>query len=1111
MLSSKTVSKEWYHAVELLKRADDHKPLDLILLFLLHELPNRKRYVESLFRSKIRAGFITKDLVRKTLKHHSDALRKNFDDILTIAELIGQSRGEPSLHEFALVLYQEAFLHFDTFCKQNLVADLVTKACGGADGPVGMDTSIRTLSRLALQYPAEAAKFSLMFVSILDHVGVLDLAQVRSVYDLLAFLAYYSNDPECSGLKDNLHIVVRKQIVANHPVMRRMGALGAVMAVKNMNASIDSESRDDGSASYEENSSVTLDAARKMLERVWDKTRCASAEVGPGIFMDELSAVVRNKTVNNRKLVGWIEREIASGFQEEFLVELGETSRGGDTSDKFLPMDLQYSLVDDSGDSMASSDNGGVAMNLCPLVVHAIASQNCPPALKIRASRLLPHFRLLSACSSAMNQGDLDAISGLLSCPVWMPQNDVLLKFDSFSKREKNVTCATLFYCANWFRELLNAFAPSADGDERRRNVLNRLKDLITVQKDIKSCLATHTSFVPQSVLHLVDTSSWQPPAAAASGSRKGKGDGGRGKKRKADEESLLQSQTQQAKPTEAKTVVSLEHYAPFFRELDFGTFSILSYNTVTIESEPDTQEERKEPKLRPVELSFLLGDLLVKLDHSLISAKTKKAGNANLGKNNSLKSAVFTNLDQLHSAQDVASQAVELIDYLLGNLDVIAGYFKNLVALNDGSQTDCAALFSASTPAILDCYEIIFNVLNVIFGWNGFAGKDQHKLLSKALHLVGRRNNSRLKKSCSVEDLADAAIKHLTSFSDSVMVVGCGEAQIRVAVTLSQFSQRSASALSRLAATYLKRTWQDASGANEKGARFNASVETLLKLHLSGSSAAAEEDDSEERFKALGDYVSTEMGVVLEGKGNKAVSEVYPTFNKSTFALHYKLFLEFLSFEVRSLTFTKTSSAPAHFSFWHAATQILHELVAVVRREVLRPSQLGHLLKHSRFYFDAFLKNGMLVLDRLFCARSQDCLDLLKVLQVCTRQLQHVCSHSKLSKDVAISMHVPMLKKNLETFLYRVKAMLALNDAADTFWMGTLKNRKLDGEVIRDDDEEDEVTTTTGNDAASERSSVSGGGGQEEEDEVEQSDSDVEINEDDDDENARPDKSMSF
>ena len=44
---------------------------------------------------------------------------------------------------------------------------------------------------------------------------------------------------------------------------------------------------------------------------------------------------------------------------------------------------------------------------------------------------------------------------------------------------------------------------------------------------------------------------------------------------------------------------------------------------------------------------------------------------------------------------------------------------------------------------------------------------------------------------------------------------------------------------------------------------------------------------------------------------------------------------------------------------------------------------------------------------------------------------------------------HVPYLKKGLESFVFRVKAMLALNGCSDAFWMGNLKNRDLRGEEI--------------------------------------------------------------
>ena len=105
--------------------------------------------------------------------------------------------------------------------------------------------------------------------------------------------------------------------------------------------------------------------------------------------------------------------------------------------------------------------------------------------------------------------------------------------------------------------------------------------------------------------------------------------------------------------------------------------------------------------------------------------------------------------------------------------------------------------------------------------------------------------------------------------------------------------------------------------------------------------------------------------------------------------------------------------------------------------------------------------------MDKLFKSHSGDCIGLLKDLQMSTRQLQHICSHSKLQKDVALSNHVPLMKKSLESFVFRVKAMLAVNwnvtgpdgsKMSHKFWVGNLKNRDLKGEeIVEEEDVEDE------------------------------------------------------
>jgi len=46
--------------------------------------------------------------------------------------------------------------------------------------------------------------------------------------------------------------------------------------------------------------------------------------------------------------------------------------------------------------------------------------------------------------------------------------------------------------------------------------------------------------------------------------------------------------------------------------------------------------------------------------------------------------------------------------------------------------------------------------------------------------------------------------------------------------------------------------------------------------------------------------------------------------------------------------------------------------------------------------------------------------------------------------KNVALTNQVPQLKRTLESFVYRVKAMLTVNQCLQAFWLGNLKNRDI-------------------------------------------------------------------
>ena len=100
--------------------------------------------------------------------------------------------------------------------------------------------------------------------------------------------------------------------------------------------------------------------------------------------------------------------------------------------------------------------------------------------------------------------------------------------------------------------------------------------------------------------------------------------------------------------------------------------------------------------------------------------------------------------------------------------------------------------------------------------------------------------------------------------------------------------------------------------------------------------------------------------------------------------------------------------------------------------------------MQSGRVFVEAFVRQAMPIVDDVFVLHRDDVIGLLKSLQASTRVLQHLCSHSKIAKDVGLTSQVPPLKKCLETFVYRVKASLTLNQCAEAFWLGNLKNRDL-------------------------------------------------------------------
>lgn len=53
------------------------------------------------------------------------------------------------------------------------------------------------------------------------------------------------------------------------------------------------------------------------------------------------------------------------------------------------------------------------------------------------------------------------------------------------------------------------------------------------------------------------------------------------------------------------------------------------------------------------------------------------------------------------------------------------------------------------------------------------------------------------------------------------------------------------------------------------------------------------------------------------------------------------------------------------------------------------------------------------------------------------------------MSKDTGLTQFLPAIRAVMETILLRVKSIIVINNCADAFFMGSMKNRDLKGQEI--------------------------------------------------------------
>uniref|UniRef100_A0A3P9BV97 FA complementation group D2 n=1 Tax=Maylandia zebra TaxID=106582 RepID=A0A3P9BV97_9CICH len=1026
----KTISEAWIKAIESVNEVEgmltDGLVMDLLVLLILHSTNanQSRRGAERVLKVKVRNGLIQEALLQRTFRDYAQVMRGYFPSTLALAQSLVRSP-DPCVVPFGGNMYLHAFTAFDSYCHQEVVGSLVTHVCSGVGGEV--DVALELLCGLVNEKPSEMAMYAVFVKGILDYMDNLTPQQIRRLFHLLSKLAF--GQKQGSHIQDDMHIVIRKQLSSTVPKYKRIGIIGAVMIVGSM-----------GSVTDLQLCLFFPLQVTALLELV--KSSSESSPEAAALYYDELANLILSSTLDPQ-VQDMIGKSVLQDFEDDFVVDLGPEISGSFP----FPARAMYKLYEDE-------EQGGIAINLMPLLAKDIQNKgdlqnqvNKAHNRRVSSLCLSPFFRLLRLCVEKRHQGDLEEIDGLLGCPLILTDMDVVEKVESLSKAEREFLCTLLFHTINWFREVVNAFCTQKDTDMKMR-VLTRLQNITYFQTLLERALAGTPGYVPPIANFDGDSTDGIVPNSTVPVNKIKKGEStyGTGKKRKASGKNSSESSSQAEEATEADETqqqpekekvkeirpgVSLASYRPFFRELDMEVLSVLQCGLLSrslLDSELHTKV-REEVLLGPAELVFLLEDMLRKLEFSLTAAPAKRAP---FLKGRTDKSVGFSHLQQ-RSSKDIASCCVQLMPALCSHLENCHNHFQIMLSENNGV-VDGPATDVEEYQLMSSAYQLLLQVLNTTFSWSGFSQPAQKSLLKKALGFFA----GRLKEGgaeLTLEQLVKHSFEYLLNFRSTVPNLSIALCLSQLLSTVSEkggnpaaYREQTAS----LARRFLNQDWVTASGEKERGTKFNEALHTLLCIYL---------EHVDDILKAVEEIAAQGIPELINASKDES-SASWPTLSRQTFLVFYKVLMAELEKAVRKIPASKMSDNTEVFDS--------------------RPV-LNVCLKYGRLFLESFLKLGMPLLDYSFKRHKEDVQSLLKTFQLSTRQLHHMCGHSKMHQDTSLTNHVPALKKSLELFVYRVKAMLTLNNCQEAFWMGNLKNRNLKGEEIlsqrsqEEDDEEEE------------------------------------------------------
>ncbi|KAJ8573017.1 hypothetical protein K7X08_009528 [Anisodus acutangulus] len=1106
---NKVICQETLNELKSLEKVQDHKVIDIWLLMLIY-MNNEplQKSVEKLLKKKILEGCIVETMFDQCVSGNTDLTRDYLPTLLSISEYLLSCK-EDKAREFGIRMYTNLFKELvDGYSRQEVLGALIAHVGSGISHEVTSAMDVMVL--LASKYSQELIPLSSHITGILDYLETFSSENLHKVYEtfsLLAFSAEVSTGPFGSPISNELLVIVRKQLSNSDLIYKKMGLIGTLKIVSYLgDANTTKHLSSSQKSNYEE--------ALELLETAMNS--CRQLPLPLIMFYDELALTLKKKALHPA-IVEWTSKHVGD-FESKFLCDLD----GGELMVKELYCGLEGDLW-----MNLDGDISPICLNILPLVSFSLRGAS--------PLQILPaNFVLLSSIEGLANQGSLAGIDALLGCPIHLPSSKFFCEplWGSLSGKQKQFIILSLYYAANWLRELLNAFCTQAvdecnavsqaTREEITLKLLKRLRNLVFLESLLNSSLKQCSYSLPELRPHLESLSLNQLDHNRDQEMKNENGNGNVGpsqkkrKEKKNSQSSLTDGKLRQPTimdvlrkagsvpsqepstgpsgmcskgsapessgnqprnfnmPANVDVSTAVEHVEAQrhkFRPLLLDCFAILAFQKTQDSCCVDPASEL------PLCL-YILRDLNRKLDyfsprrHILVRRMSVPPafGEIKVIEFISKIQPLFPSLRRhLDSAVSGVREDTETCpdhwkthSAFAGNPDIpnitslrlsvsrsvikeTLQCFGKMLNIPDvqRDRSVLSDLLEAFQPiSITDCF---FQGMQLIP-----SPGDVGYLYAGAFSFV----RDVFDAACAVSfALASKVLLSLESVLVSIRTILDNDLNDIGKDIRTGFSKELLSFLSKKLGTFAyKLLMQKCDGVNdiEDGQKVKAEViQKLLRIYLENCQSTS--DSLSELACSVLPQVSSRRSAVEDGCS-------FPTLCPATFCIWYRVMheenLAMINRLVKEISLLEKARGGGEVEDVKCLLKKLHQSVNVVVSLVNmckthdKVNVRAIAVKFGGKFVDSFLK-AFGFLQGQFELHREQIIQMVRELQTATRTIQTLCSEAKGMKQTAITSKIPITKRSMERFLFRVKELLHSTSSGCTFWMGNLKHKNLMGDIV--------------------------------------------------------------